>query len=79
MFLLSAKHPADTDAVPLAVVGGRGLIYDIRDRAADRLCRYGTGMHPFSSLPNRIRRMNGTDVYRPEAAACYERCAGHFK
>ena len=50
-FLLSVAHPAGADVGPLAVVGGRGLIHDIRDRAADRLRRYGTGMNPFFYPP----------------------------
>jgi hypothetical protein len=75
--LLRSIHYADADIRSPAVVGWRGLIYDIRDRAANRLCWDRTGMRPvFRSLP-RSNLMNVTDIYGPETVACCERCTGH--
>lgn len=47
-FLLLVAHFA-LMVGPLAVVGRRGPIHDVCDRAANRLCRYGTGTLLFSS------------------------------
>ena len=46
--LLVATHYADADIRPLAVVGGRGFIHDICDRAANSLCRHWPGTCPVS-------------------------------
>lgn len=50
--LLVATHYADADIRPPAVVGGRGFIHDLCDRAANSLCRHRSGTCLFLlSLP----------------------------
>lgn len=50
--LLVATHCADTDIRPPTVVGGRGFIHDLCDRAANSLCRHRSGTCLFLlSLP----------------------------
>jgi hypothetical protein len=52
--LLRSIHYADADIRSLAVVGWRSLIYDIRDRAANRLCWDRTGMRPIFRFPSQV-------------------------
>ena len=47
-FLLIAPHYADADIRPPAVVGGRGFIHDICNRAANSLCWHRSGTCFFS-------------------------------
>lgn len=76
--LLIATRYADADLRPPAVVGGRGFIHDICDRAANSLCRHRSGTCLFSPFPCWTRDlMNVTDVYGSEAVACCKRRASH--
>ena len=47
-FLLFVAHLTDADEGPLALAGWRGVVHDLCDRAANRVCRYRTGTPAFS-------------------------------